>query len=130
MPYISSRSVRITMLALLALLMPLAAAAGQAQEEPDSTVDKAADRFEAITDWIVLGPVPAPLPAFRDESKGKFDASWLLQYGHLETAGLTPAEGQPVGVPGSGDASWRARSADTAGVTFQHEGPLPGPTRH
>ena len=90
-----------------------------------ASADPAEERFTRIMDWLVLGPVPVPLPAFHDESKKEFDASWLLGYDHLDTAGLIPAEGGVEGVPGFGEAAWSFVSADTGGVSLSHEGSAP-----
>ncbi len=104
------------------------AAAFPAEEKPDSTIEKAEERFTRITDWLVLSTVPVPLPAFHDESKEKFDASWLLGYDHLDMSGLIPVKGAVEGVPGFGEAAWSFLSADTGGVALSHEGSAPGVT--
>jgi dipeptidyl aminopeptidase/acylaminoacyl peptidase len=113
----------------LAFAAPLfTAAAVPAEEKPDSTTEKAEERFARITDWLVLSTVPVPLPAFHDESKEKFDAAWLLGYDHLDMSGLIPVKGAVEGVPGFGDAVWSVSSADTGGVALSHEGSTPGVT--
>jgi len=114
----------IVSLALIA--SSLTAAAVQSGEKPDSSEEKADKRFMRITEWLVLGPVPVPLPAFHDESKSKFDASWLLGYDHLEADGLIPAEDGVEGVPGFGETAWSIAFADTGGVPLSHEGSAPG----
>ncbi len=108
---------------LAAALIILAAVPSFAAAE-----EKAAERFERITDWLVLSTVPVPLPAFHDESKEKFDASWLLGYDHLHMSGLIPVKGAVKGVPGSGEAAWSVSAADTGGVVLSHEGTAPGVT--
>jgi len=103
-------------------------AAVPAEEKPDSTSEKTEERFTRITDWLVLSTVPVPLPAFHDESKEKFDASWLLGYDHLDMSRLIPVKGIVEGVPGFGEAAWNLLSADTSGVALSYEGFAPGVT--
>jgi hypothetical protein len=118
----------IALVALAAFAPSLTAAAAPAEEKPDSITEKADERFACITDWLVLGPVPVPLPAFHDESKKKFDASWLLGYDHLDPSMMIPVKSGIEGVPGFGDVTWNLASADTAGVALSHDGSLPGIT--
>ena len=79
----------------------------------------------AIDAWLILGPVDAPLPAFHDESDEKFDGAWLLKFGHLDHAALSPAPGAVVAMPGARGATWRAAAADTAGVALEASSALP-----
>ncbi|MCK4549957.1 MAG: hypothetical protein KAU49_07295, partial [Candidatus Krumholzibacteria bacterium] len=74
----------IAFVALASFAPSLTAATVPAGEKPDSTTEKTDERFARITDWLLLGPVPVPLPAFHGESKKEFDASWLLGYDHLD----------------------------------------------
>jgi len=118
----------LAVVALAAFAPSLTAAAVQAEEKTDPETEKVDERFACITDWLVLGPVPVPLPAFHDESKKKFDASWLLEYDHLDPSMMIPVKGGVEGVPGFGDVAWSLASADTAGVALSHDGSLPGIT--
>jgi dipeptidyl aminopeptidase/acylaminoacyl peptidase/thiol-disulfide isomerase/thioredoxin len=120
-----TRRLLLAALITFAIAVPSLAEAVPAAEKPDSTGEMTDGRFARITDWLVLGPVPVPLPAFRDESKDKFDASWLLSYQHLDISRLDPIPGGIEGVPGFGDAAWRAGSADTAGIMLEREGAIP-----
>jgi dipeptidyl aminopeptidase/acylaminoacyl peptidase/thiol-disulfide isomerase/thioredoxin len=111
----------------MAALAP-AAAAPQDEENQDAATEKADERFARVTDWLVLGPVTVPLPAFHDETKKKFDAAWLLGYSHLDPARLIPVEGGLEGVPGAGEAAWTIFPADTAGITVPYNDKAPGIT--
>ena len=118
----------LTLVALAVLAPSMTPAAAQDEGKPDSKEEKADERFARVTDWLVLGPVAVPLPAFHDESKKKFDAAWLLGYNHLDPARIIPVESGAEGVPGFGEAIWSIMPADTAGVALTHEGSAPGVT--
>ena len=88
MSFFTRRFLVTAFIALAAIAPSWTAATIPAGEEPDSTTEKTEDRFTRIADWLVLGPVPVPLPAFHDESKKNFDAAWVLDYKHLDTTAL------------------------------------------
>ena len=71
-----------------------------------------------VGEWLVLGPIDVPLPAFREESKETFDAAWLLKFPHLDHARLVPEAGASIAVPGFGRATWNMVGADSSGAAL------------
>ncbi|MDD3642857.1 MAG: S9 family peptidase [Candidatus Krumholzibacteria bacterium] len=71
-----------------------------------------------VGEWLVLGPVGIPLPAFREESKKRYDAAYLLEFPHLDPAGLSPVAGARLAVPGFGHAVWNRVEADLTGAAL------------
>ena len=62
-----------------------------------------------VEDWLLLGPISTPYPAFSDEDKKKPSAGTLLGYSHLDREGLWPQEGTTVPLT-SGSTKWSSRS--------------------
>lgn len=75
---------------LLALLLTcLICRAVPAKAAPDSTAAVTLDQ------WLVLGPLSAPLPAFHDEKPGTFAVKDLLEQPSRDPARLDPPAGDP-----------------------------------
>lgn len=105
------RTPRSSTAALSALLVASAvlapAASARDESSPAAPIDK----------WLVLGPVEVPLPAFHEESPDPFDASWLLDYRHLDIVTVEPAPGAVEVFPLAGTVRWvEVGEADTFGV--------------
>jgi len=71
-----------------------------------------------IDRWLLLGPFPAPLPAFAAESREKYGASKLLSYEETPLAGLRPVEGAVHTLLLGEKAAWMGAAADTNGVVI------------
>jgi dipeptidyl aminopeptidase/acylaminoacyl peptidase len=79
----------------------------------------------AVESWLVLGPIPAPLPAFSSEGKARTDPAELLEYEHLRIRDLAPEAGAPVRSVGAGRLSWSPARVDSSGIEF-HAGEIGG----
>ncbi len=65
-----------------------------------------------VGEWLVRGPVAAPLPAFHDEAKGGFDLDDLLAQPSLDPAAVDPVADRD---------GWRGWTTDT--VELRGDGP-------
>jgi dipeptidyl aminopeptidase/acylaminoacyl peptidase len=63
-----------------------------------------------VEKWLLLGPVPHPLPVFAEAEKGGYDIAKLLEEETLPDARLKPSEGAEVGWFSGDPLVWRARS--------------------
>ncbi len=62
-----------------------------------------------ITDWLQLGPITAPLPAFNDDKEKGYKVQDLLESGPIAVKRLpAPAAGRTVTLPAAGPLAWRA----------------------
>lgn len=78
-----------------------------------------------ISEWLLLGPIPSPLPAFHAEGKKKMDAAFLLSKPHLAIEDMTPIAGGRVSLIGGKTAVWNRAPADTAGVLLPADTLMP-----
>ena len=93
------------------MLLPiLAAAIGSGLAQPEPTAPPTA----AVARWLVLGPVPAPLPAFHAEKEGGYKVADLLAAPLLGPAEMplahsarAPEAGRPARLPSGAEADWR-----------------------
>jgi dipeptidyl aminopeptidase/acylaminoacyl peptidase len=76
-----------------------------------------------VASWLVLGPIPTPVPAFAGESQGKSDPADLLEYEHLRIRDLKPAPGATVPSFGGDRFTWTATTSDTSGIAFPQAEP-------
>ncbi len=72
----------------------------------------------AVAGWLVLGPIPTPMPAFAGDGKGKSDPADLLEYEHLRIRDLKPASGAAVPSFGQDRFAWIATKSDSSGIAF------------
>lgn len=73
-----------------------------------------------VKQWLVLGPVAAPLPAFNDEDKDqKTGPSELLAYPHLAVDAISPRRGATVALAGGGKVTWAEVTADSNGASLE-----------
>ncbi|HPC84078.1 MAG TPA: prolyl oligopeptidase family serine peptidase [Thermoanaerobaculaceae bacterium] len=70
----------------------------------------------AVPRWLVLGPVPAPLPAFGAEPRGGYGPGELLKAALLPPLDGMPAAGARVPWLGVAAPSWREVATDKDGV--------------
>lgn len=79
----------------------------------------------SVTKWLLLGPLPTPLPAFNNEGEAKVGPAELLEYEHIPLRELTPEAGASVHAIGKGAVVWSAAAADSGGVRIPTDGKLP-----
>jgi dipeptidyl aminopeptidase/acylaminoacyl peptidase/thiol-disulfide isomerase/thioredoxin len=88
----------------------------------------AAQKDDAVTvnEWLLLGPLPSPLPAFHDEAESKKGAEDVLAYEHISTKGLLPVAGDELALIGGGRAKWVKTPASGAkGVSIPPDTTMP-----
>ncbi len=90
----------------------------------EGTGGKAAAVKLSVEKWLLLGPVPAPLPAFNDEGEAKVGPADLLEYEHVPVRALTPEAGASVALLGKSSGAWVTASADTGGALIPAVGKL------
>jgi dipeptidyl aminopeptidase/acylaminoacyl peptidase len=79
-----------------------------------------------VEDWLLLGPLPCPFPAFHEEGRKKIDEAKLLAYDAINPAKRLPEAGAAISLPGGNLAKWEKASIDTSGLLIPsgREGPL------
>ncbi len=85
----------------------------------------AAKEMMRVERWLLLGPIPTPLPAFNQELDDQRGAKDLLAYGHLFQEKLVPSAGSKIKLIGSGEAAWTVASAGDDGLSIAAEGSKP-----
>ncbi|UCF04478.1 MAG: S9 family peptidase [bacterium] len=78
-----------------------------------------------ITEWLLLGAIPSPYPAFSSEGKEKIDAAYLLSYQDLTTEGMIPSSGETVNLAGGRREAWRRVTAGSEGVEIVADTAMP-----
>ncbi|MGD8376530.1 MAG: S9 family peptidase [Acidobacteriota bacterium] len=78
-----------------------------------ATLAAAEDGAVVPGDWLVLGPVSAPLPAFHGQPPGKVDLADLLREERVRRPGLRPAAGDAMAVAGRDAGIWTVRAGET-----------------
>ncbi len=110
MPLDITRHLTVSLILLLAIL-PVAGAPA-AQDEPEENT-----RIH-VAEWLMLGPIPSPLPAFHDEGKEVFEPSLLLPYRQADIDTFIPALGKSLILPSGAATAWRPVPADTNGASL------------
>jgi dipeptidyl aminopeptidase/acylaminoacyl peptidase len=75
--------------------------------------------------WLVLGPFPAPLPAFAAGNDSKAGAAKLLAYEEIRLSAMKPVEGAAQALLYGSKALWRNAAADSNGVSIPVGGETP-----
>ncbi len=103
---------------ILAITVLVHSSEPMAQETEADAKEAAEDKTVTIRieDWLLLGPISSPLPAFSDEGKKKIDAASLLAYEDIPIDKLKPLAGIDMNLIGGAIGRWVKVSADTAGV--------------
>lgn len=60
-----------------------------------------------ITEWLVLGPITNPMPAFSDDSTGGFSQVDLLQFNELDISRINPAADRSIIWHDGSTFSWK-----------------------
>lgn len=98
-------------LVTLTLLVSVAAAAAAAPAAPTT-----AAATLSVPRWLVLGPAPAPLPAFAGEKRGGYGPAELLEAALLPPLEAMPAPGDRVPWLGAVALAWQERAAGNDGL--------------
>jgi dipeptidyl aminopeptidase/acylaminoacyl peptidase len=97
-------------LLLLLILIPLAISATSQEEE--QTIEL------AITDWLLLGPFPNPLPALLEEYKKEQLIENLIKFHQVDNSKLIPSAGNTLRWHDGTLSSWREIQAGENGVSL------------
>mgnify|MGYP001044500054 FL=1 len=81
--------------------------------------DGAESVYHNITEWLVLGPLPTPPPAFDMEDKET--GGLLLSYPLLPRQTEEPKKGSKIYFPAAGEYQWEHRSSDTGELVLSEE---------
>jgi dipeptidyl aminopeptidase/acylaminoacyl peptidase len=113
----------LSILAAVCVLIVISTATIAAAEKPAAAaIDEKAAQIDT---WLVLGPFPAPLPAFAAGEKQKFGAAKLLSYEEIPLSAMKPVEGAAQALLFGAKAFWRSAAADTNGVSIPVGGETP-----
>jgi dipeptidyl aminopeptidase/acylaminoacyl peptidase len=107
-------------LSIVAALL-LVSTAGAVSAAPSGGASPAGVGVES---WLVLGPVPVPLPAYSDEGATKIGVAELLDYPFARLSDLVPQAGLSVESFGGGSVAWSVFAADTGGVALPASAPV------
>ncbi len=89
-------------------------------EEPLSgSPDPDKSRPLPIDRWLLLGPVPSPLPAFHEENEKAKDTAFLLSFERISPESLRPVNGGREILTGAAETAWKTIEGDTGGVSIQ-----------
>lgn len=69
-----------------------------------------------VSEWLVLGPAPFPLPLFSAESPGRLGPAEMQQHSLLGWLGALPRAGEEVPWPAGRPLSWRPEKAGRNGL--------------
>jgi dipeptidyl aminopeptidase/acylaminoacyl peptidase/thiol-disulfide isomerase/thioredoxin len=84
------------------------------------------DDAVTVKEWLLLGPLPSPLPAFHDEAESDKGAKGVLAYEHVRTKGLLPVAGDEIALIGGGRAKWiKVVASGADGVSIPTDATMP-----
>lgn len=92
-------------------MLLVASAAGGAPPDADDTRGQV-----PVAEWLLLGPIPTPFPAFSNEGDAP-KAADLLGYDHLDPTRADPRAGEEVAIAGQKAAAWKSHKGDIALAT-------------
>ncbi|MCK4236680.1 MAG: S9 family peptidase, partial [Candidatus Krumholzibacteria bacterium] len=78
-----------------------------------------------IENWLLLGPIDSPLPAFHDEGQPKIDAAYMLSYEDMALEEMNPVKGKKVALLNGRNSPWKAATADTGSLLIPTDASLP-----
>ena len=84
-------------------------------EKPKKTVDE----------WLRLGPLSMPFPAFSDEGKSRPKAAELLTYAHVDRERLRPAAGESMNMAAGEAVEWATVSAEDGRISIETDPQTP-----
>ncbi len=83
------------------------------------------DRAARIEEWLVLGPVATPFPAFSDENTGDGKSSFLLSYDFIPDREIFPENSAEIEFPASGTYSWNRKKSESEGIILEEKPSFP-----
>ena len=88
-------------------------------EEPSSGSPNTDDSKPVpIDSWLLLGPVPSPLPAFHEENEKAKDTAFLLSFERVPPESLRPVNGGHETLDAAVETAWKIIKGDTGGVSI------------
>jgi dipeptidyl aminopeptidase/acylaminoacyl peptidase len=103
---------------ILALLLATLSAASE-QTNSTSTLET------PITSWLLLGPFPAPLPAFHDSAQKGFHIENLLEFNEMDFLKLQPKAEKSFTWHDGSQALWRTVEASDKEIKIKANSPGP-----
>ena len=87
--------------AALLLLLFIIPASPQNQESRKKEIE------QTLNSWLVLGPIPTPLPAFHKDEKKGFSVDELLKFEEIDISRLKPKADAPFKLPSGTPVQWK-----------------------
>ena len=107
-----------TGLVLAVALMTLVPAVATADDDNDNPKVR-------VREWLVLGPIASPLPAFDGEGDSKTKPADILSYEHLAVRDITPVAGSKVRLITDGEVAWSQTRAGEDGLELAVQETVP-----
>jgi dipeptidyl aminopeptidase/acylaminoacyl peptidase len=95
------------------LLLFITPASPQNQETRKKEIE------QILTSWLVLGPIPTPLPAFHKDEKKGFSVDELLKFEELDISSLKPKADAPFTLHYGSAVHWKKIDAGAKGVVLE-----------
>ncbi len=105
-----------TVLLLLFFIIP---------SSPQSQEDRNKEIEHILNSWLVLGPIPSPLPAFHEEEKSGFSVDELLKFKEIDISRLKPKMGAPLQLHSGSTVQWKKIDAGPNGVELESNADTP-----
>lgn len=110
----ANRTVSIYLACVFTLMCAAAGAfAGEKEEATEPDV-----RFE---EWLVLGPIASPVPAFTADGDSKTKPADLLDYRHISLGKTPPVKGRAIRLVGGKDVAWTVTAVTEPGITLSSD---------
>jgi hypothetical protein len=95
------------------LLLFITPASPQNQETRKKEIE------QILTSWLVLGPIPTPLPAFHKDEKKGFSVDELLKFEELDISSLKPKADAPFTLHYGSAVHWKKIDVGAKGVVLE-----------
>jgi dipeptidyl aminopeptidase/acylaminoacyl peptidase len=99
--------------AALLLLLLIIPASPQNQETRKQEIE------QTLTSWLILGPIPTPLPAFHTDEKKGFPVDELLKFKEIDISQLKPKTDTPFTLHNGTPVQWKKIEAGEKGVHLE-----------
>ncbi|MCZ6766079.1 MAG: S9 family peptidase [bacterium] len=97
----------------VAFVFAALALADEKEETPEPDV-----RFE---EWLLLGPLATPVPAFSADGDSTTKPADLLGYRHVSLGGALPVKGAAISLVGGSDVTWTVTAVAEPGITLSSD---------